>query len=79
MEDLDGQSLPSVWITYTDEERLAAAQEVVGFIVGISEFTFDRIGGLTLAQEIGPTVEGTKLFQARAHHLKVALTRLCAD
>lgn len=76
MKYLDGQSLPSVWIPFTDEEKLAAAQEVGGIILEISEFTFDRIGGLTLTQEIGPTVEGMKLFQARVPRLKVALMGL---
>ena len=65
MEYIDGQPLSSAWASYTEDEKLAAAQQVAEIIVKMSEIPFQRIGGLTLAHEIGPTVEGMKLFKGR--------------
>ena len=79
MEYIDGQPLSSAWSTYTEDEKLAAARQVAEIIVNLSEITFDRIGGLTLTHEIGPTVEGMKLFKGRVSHLKVALLIIYGD
>ena len=79
MEYIDGQPLSSAWSTYTEDEKLAAARQVAEIIVKLSEITFDRIGGLTLTHEIGPTVEGMKLFKGRVRHLKVALLIIYGD
>lgn len=76
MEYIDEQPLSSAWTTYTEDEKLAAAQQVAELIVAMSEITFNRIGGLTLTHEIGPTVEGMKLFKGRVCHLKATLLRV---
>lgn len=73
MEYIDGQPLSSAWATYTEDEKLAAAQQVAQMMVEMSEITFHRIGGLTLAHGIGPTVEGMKLFKGRVCHPDVAI------
>ena len=73
MEYIDGQPLSTAWTTYTEDEKWAAAREVAQIVVEMSEITSQRIGGLTLTHETGPTVEGMKLFRGRVRHLKVAL------
>ena len=65
MEYIDGQPLSSAWSTYTEDDKSTAARQVAQIIVEMSEITFDRIGGLTLTHDIGPTVEGIKLFKGR--------------
>ena len=73
MEYIDGQPLSTAWTTYTEDEKWAAARQVARIVVEMSEITSQRIGGLTLTHETGPTVEGIKLFRGRVRHLKVAL------
>lgn len=79
MEYIDGQPLSSAWSTYTEVDKLTAARQVAQIIVEMSEITFDRIGGLTLAYDIGPTVEGMKLFKGRVRSLKVARLRAYSE
>lgn len=64
-EYIDGQPLGSVWTAYSEDEKLAAARQVAQIIIEMGSITFARIGGLTLNHEIGPTVEGMKLFKGR--------------
>ena len=71
MEYIDGQPLSTAWTTYTEDEKWAAARQVAQIVVEMSEITSQRIGGLTLTHETGPTVEGMKLFRGRVRHLKV--------
>ncbi|KAF6226880.1 hypothetical protein HO133_008321 [Letharia lupina] len=59
MEYIDGQPLDSVWTAYSEDEKLAAARQVAQTIIEMGTITFDRIGGLTLEHEIGPTVEAS--------------------
>ena len=79
MEYIDGQPLSSEWSTYTKDEKLAAARQVAQLVVEMSEITFDRIGGLTLAHEIGPTVEGMKLSKGRVSNFFIASLGVCGD
>ena len=73
MEYIDGQPLSTAWTTYTEDEKWTAARQVAQIVVEMSEITSQRIGGLTLTHETGPTVEGMKLIKGRVRHLKVAL------
>ena len=65
MEYIQGDPLSSVWKSYSEPEKLVVAQSIADLILDLGEIPFDRIGGLTLKHEVGPTVEGVKLFKGR--------------
>ena len=65
MEFINGEPLSSVWNTYTNAEKSIVAQEIANMVVDLGEIEFDGIGGLTPEYELGPTVEGMKLFKGR--------------
>ncbi|CAD6574326.1 MAG: hypothetical protein ASARMPRED_006663 [Alectoria sarmentosa] len=63
MKFIDDQPLDSVWFELTESEKASIADEVAQIIVALSETNLGGIGGLTLEHELGPTVEGFKLFK----------------
>ena len=65
MEYVNGDPLSSVWKTFTEPEEWDLARSIADIILDLGEITFDHIGGLTLGYEIGPTVEGAKLYKGR--------------
>lgn len=65
MEFIDGQPLDSLWFSLTEVEKASVADEVAEIIVRLGEINLGGIGGLTLEHELGPTVEGFKLFKGR--------------
>lgn len=68
-EFIDGQVLSSVWNTYDESTKWAISRQIAEIVVKLGETTFDKIGGITLDHELGPTVEGIKLFKGRVSAL----------
>ena len=64
-EFMDGERLSSAWTTYDESTKLAVAHQIAEIIVEFAETTSHGIGGLMLDHELGPTVEGMKLFKGR--------------
>ena len=64
-EFMDGERLSSAWATYDEPTKLAVAHQIAEIIVEFAETTSDEIGGLMLDHQLGPTVEGMKLFKGR--------------
>lgn len=68
MEYINGEPLSSVWNSFTEPEKWELARSIADIILDLGEITFDCIGGLTLGYNLGPTVEGAKLFKGRVRH-----------
>ena len=64
-EFMDGERLSSAWTTYDEPTKLTVAHQIAEIIVEFAETTSNGIGGLMLDHELGPTVEGMKLFKGR--------------
>lgn len=64
-EYIEGQPLDKTWHTYTLEEKKVICRNVAKIIVEMAETSFATIGGLTLEHQLGPAVEGAKLFGIR--------------
>ena len=64
-EFMDGERLSSAWGTYDEPTKLAVAHQIAEIIVEFAETTSHGIGGLMLDHELGPTVEGMKIFKGR--------------
>lgn len=64
-EFMDGERLSSAWAMYDEPTKLAVAHQLAEIIVECAETTSHGIGGLLLDHELGPTVEGMKLFKGR--------------
>ena len=68
-EFIDGQVLSSVWNTYDESTKWAVSRQIAEVIIKLGETTFEQIGGIMLNHELGPTVEGIKLFKGRVSAL----------
>lgn len=68
-EFIDGQVLSSVWNTYDEPTKWAVSRQIAEMVVKLGETEFDKIGGMMLDHELGPTVEGIKLFKGRVSAL----------
>ncbi len=66
LEDLIvGKPLCDTWDHYSEHEKLEVADQIADIIVRLGETTFEKIGGLMPDGQLGPTVEGVKLFKGR--------------
>lgn len=72
MEYIEGVSLSEAWMTYTESEKVAIANDLADIIVDLAGITFKGIGGMTLSHTLGPTVEGIKLLRGRHKHYSAA-------
>lgn len=64
-EFVEGVRLDEAWSGYDDREKDIVARRLAEMVVDMATTTFPGIGGLTLQHELGPTVEGMKLFGGR--------------
>lgn len=64
-EFVEGVRLDEAWGGYDDREKQIVAHRLAEMIVEMASTTFPGIGSLTLQHELGPTVEGIKLFGGR--------------
>ena len=65
MEFIDGQPLDAIWNIISYGEKETIVNEIASIIVELGEIDLGGIGGLTLEHQLGPTVEGIKLFKGR--------------
>ncbi|KAG8529742.1 uncharacterized protein KY384_005223 [Bacidia gigantensis] len=65
LEYIDGQPLGSAYKDCTADQQETLCTEIANIIVQMAELRFDKIGGLLPSHELGPTVEGVKLFKGR--------------
>lgn len=73
MEFIEGQPLDATWSSLSEPERATIADEIANIIVEMGEINLGSIGSLNLEHNVGPSVEGIKLFRGRVSTLNPIL------
>lgn len=79
MEFIEGEPLDTAWSSLSEASKGTITNDIAHVVVEMGNINLGGIGSLTLKHQLGPTVEGVKLFRGRVGDPNYGLLRAFMD